>query len=75
MEPLQRQRSRFYAWREMVQPGLTKVFLQLGKIPIMCALHFVTMPAHYMLFNPFSWCKNQSSKQIAPSDNMQPKVA
>jgi len=47
MEPLQRQRSGFYARREMVQPGLTKVFLQLGKIPIMCALHFVTMPAHY----------------------------
>jgi len=57
---------------EMVQPVLTKAFLQPAKEAAMCtAPRAETRPPPP--FPPFLQAQSLSSKRIAPTDNMWPK--
>ena len=57
----------------MAQPVSTKAFLQLAKTAAICtACHDYASPPPPV--PPFLLAQNLSSKQIAPTDNMQPKL-
>ena len=59
--------------REMAQPVPTKAFLQPAKAAAMCmAPRAETRPP--LPIPPFLLAQNLSSKRIAPTDNMWPKL-
>ena len=62
--------------KEMAQPGQPRLFLQpanLAKAAAMCTVpHAETRPLPPI--PPFLLAQNLSSKQIAPNDNMRPKL-
>ena len=77
MEPIQMQDSSFYApsikRREMVQPMPTiRCFYRQPRQPP-CARHVMTLPTHPP-YPILLLVQNLSSKRIAPTDKMQPKL-
>ena len=59
--------------REMANPVLTKAFLQLAKAAAMCTA-LQGEPTPPPPFPPFLLAQNLSSKRIAPTDNVRPKL-
>ena len=57
----------------MAKPVPTKAFLQLAKAAAMCTA-LRDQPTHLPPIPPFLLVQNLSSKQIAPTDKVRPKL-